>query len=115
VRVYGTSWANRGILHDLEGEGKCLKKGKSAFRRNGDIMVQEWKDKTRANDKYDPLCNNCKQREERQENKHQNKHYAVDQYNKFIKGIERAGQCLSYYSVLKKIVKWSKKRWYYIC
>jgi len=42
-----------GILRDLEGEGKLLKKEKSAFWRYGDIMVQVWKDKTCANDKYD--------------------------------------------------------------
>jgi len=46
--------ANRGIPRDLDGEDKCLKKRKSAFRRNGDIMVQVWKDKTCANDKYNP-------------------------------------------------------------
>jgi hypothetical protein len=43
-----------GIPRDLEGEGKCLKKGKLAFHRNGDIMVQVCKDKTCANDMYDP-------------------------------------------------------------
>jgi hypothetical protein len=41
--------------------------------------------------------------------------YAVEQYSKFIKGLDRADQYLSFYSVLKKTVKWSKKRWYYIC
>ena len=46
--------ANRGIPRDLDGEGKRLKNGKSAFRRNGDVMVQVWKVKTWANDKYDP-------------------------------------------------------------
>ena len=45
MRVCGTIRANRGIPRDLEGEGKCLKKGQSAFRRKGDIMVQVWKDK----------------------------------------------------------------------
>ena len=66
--------ANRdGTPHDLEGEGKCLKKGKSAFWGKGDIMVQMWNDKTCVNDKYDPRHKNCKQREERQENKHGNK------------------------------------------
>jgi len=35
--------------------------------------------------------------------------YAVVQYNKYMKGIGRAGQYLSYYSVLRKTVKWSKK------
>jgi len=54
LRVCGTRRANRGIPRDLEGEGKHLKKGKLAFRRNGDVMVQVWKDKTCANDKYDP-------------------------------------------------------------
>jgi hypothetical protein len=31
---------NRGIPRDLDGEGKCVKKEKSAFQRNGDVMVQ---------------------------------------------------------------------------
>jgi hypothetical protein len=45
VRVCGTVRANRGVLHDLEGEGKCLNKGQSAFQRKGDAVVQMWKDK----------------------------------------------------------------------
>jgi len=36
------------------------------------------------------------------------KPYAVVQYNKFMKGIERADRYLSYYSVLGIMVKWSK-------
>jgi hypothetical protein len=54
MRVYSTRRSNRGIPHDLEGEGKRLKKGKSAFGRNGDVMVEVWKDKTCANDTDDP-------------------------------------------------------------
>ena len=54
MRVCGTRRANRDIPCDLEGEGKRLKKGKSAFRRNGDVMVHVWMDKTCVNDKYDP-------------------------------------------------------------
>ena len=37
------------------------------------------------------------------------KPYAVGQYNKFIKGVDRVNQYLSYYSVVKKNVKGSKK------
>jgi len=37
------------------------------------------------------------------------KPYAVFQYNKFIKGRDRADQYISYYSFLRKTVKWSKK------
>jgi hypothetical protein len=40
VRVCGTMRANRGIPRDLEGEGKSLNRGQSAFRRKGDVMVQ---------------------------------------------------------------------------
>ena len=49
-------------------------------------------------------------RKDRKTNMEIKKPYAVGQYNKFIKSLERAGQYLSYYSVLKKTVKWSKKR-----
>ena len=35
--------------------------------------------------------------------------YAVDQYSKLMKGVDRADQYLSYYSVLRETVKWSKK------
>jgi hypothetical protein len=45
--------ANKGIPRDLEGEGKRLKKEKSVFWSNGDVMVQAWNDETCANDKYD--------------------------------------------------------------
>jgi hypothetical protein len=49
-------------------------------------------------------------RKERQKNKRCiKKRYAVVQYNKFTKGVGRADQYLSYYSVLRKTVKWSKK------
>ena len=39
------------------------------------------------------------------------KPYAIVQYNKFMKDIDRADQYLSYYSVLKK----TAKSWYFIC
>ena len=45
TRVCGTIRAIRGIPRDLEGEGKRLKKGQSAFWRKGDVMVQVWKGK----------------------------------------------------------------------
>jgi len=53
-------------------------------------------------------------RKDRKTNKEIKKPYAVVQYNKFMKGVDRADQYLSYYSVLRKTVKWSKK-WYCIC
>jgi hypothetical protein len=55
-----------------------------------------------------------KGRKDRKTNMEIKKPYAVFQYNKFIKGIDRADQYLSFYSVLRKTVKWSEK-WYCIC
>jgi len=104
MRICGTMRANRGIPCDLEGKGKCLKKGQSAFWRNDDIMVQVWNNKTCANDAT--IVNKVKDRKTNMEIK---KPYAFVQYNKFIKGIDRADQYLSFYSVLRKTVKWSKK------
>jgi hypothetical protein len=42
------------------------------------------------------------------------KPYTVVQYNKFMKGLDRADKYLSFYSFLRKTVKWMKK-WYCIC
>jgi len=50
-----------------------------------------------------------KGRKERKTNMEIKKPSAVVQYNKFIKGVDSADQFLSYYSVLQKTVKWSKK------
>jgi hypothetical protein len=48
-------------------------------------------------------------RKDRKTNVDIKKPYDVVQYNKFMKGVDRADQYLSYYSVLRKTVKWSKK------
>ena len=33
----------------------------------------------------------------------------IREYNKYMKGVDRADQYLSYYSILRKTMKWSKK------
>jgi len=48
-------------------------------------------------------------RKDRKTNMEIKKPYAVVQYNKFMKGLDRADQYFSYYFVLRKTVKWSKK------
>jgi hypothetical protein len=110
VRVCVTM-RNRGIPRDLEGEGKRLNRGQSAFRRKGDVMVQVWKDKrlvhmiSTINDTT--IVNT--ERKDRKTKMEIKKPYAIFQYNKFMKGVGRADQYLSYYSILRKCVKWSKK------
>ena len=50
-----------------------------------------------------------KGKKERKTNMEIKKPDAVGQYNKFIKGIDRADQYLSFYSIVRKTVKWSEK------
>ena len=49
------------------------------------------------------------ERKDRKTNMEIKKPYAVVQYNKFMKGVDRADQYFSYYSILRNAVKWSKK------
>ena len=110
VRVCGTMRVNRGIPRDLEEDGKRLKKGQSAFRRKGDVMVQVWKDKrlVRMISTIHDATVVSTGRKDRKTNMEIKKPYAVVQYNKFMKGVDRADQYLSNCSVLRKTVKWSK-------
>jgi hypothetical protein len=82
--------ANGGIPHDLEGEGKHLKKGQSAFWRKGDIVVQVWKDQRLVrmiSTIHEAIIVNTGQKD-RKTNVEIEKHYAVAQYSKFLKGID---------------------------
>jgi len=87
-----------------------LKKGQSAFRRKGDVMVQVWKDRrlVRMISTIHVATVVSTGRKDRKTNMEIKKSYAVVQYNKFMKGVDRADQYLSYYSVLRKTAKWSK-------
>ena len=111
VRVCSTMRTNRGIPRDLEREDKRLKKGLSAFQRKGDVMVRVWKDKrlVRMISTIQDITIVNTGRKDRKTKMEIKMPYAVDQYRKLMKGIERADQYLCYYSVLRKTVKWLKK------
>ena len=107
--------ANRGILCDIEGEDQCLNKGQSALRRKGDEMVQMWKDKRLV--RMISMIHDAtimSTRRDMKTNMEIKKPDAVVQCSKLMKAIDRADHYLTYYSVLRKIVKWSKK-FYCIC
>jgi len=55
-----------------------------------------------------------KGRKDRKTNMEIKKPYAVVQHNKFIKGVDRADQYFSFYSVLRKTIKWSIKEVLYL-
>jgi hypothetical protein len=110
VRVCGTMRANMGSPRDLVGEDKHLKKGQSVFQRKGDLTVQVWKDE-RLLQMISAILKATvvnTRRKDRKTNMEM-KSYAVVQYNKLMKGIDRADQYLSFCSVLRNTVKWSIK------
>ena len=89
MRVCSTTRANRGVPRDLQGEGKRLEKGHSAFWRKGDVMVQVWKDKRlmqMISTIHDTTVVNTG-RKDRKTSLEIKKPYAAVQYIKFMKGI----------------------------
>jgi hypothetical protein len=84
--------ANRGIPHDLEGEGKNYRKGQSAIQRKGDVMVQVWTDQRlmqMISMIFEATIVNTRWKD-RRTNMEIKKLYAVVQYRKFMKYIDRA-------------------------
>jgi calcineurin-like phosphoesterase family protein len=83
-----------------------LKKGQSAFRRKGDIMVHMWEDKllVRMISAIHGLTIVNTGRKDRKTTLEVKEPSSV-QYNKFMKGIDKADHYLSYYPVLSETVK----------
>ena len=100
---------NRGIPKELEKEAKGLKQGQLSFRRKGDVLVQVWKNK-----RFEKMISTihdskhvCTGKKDQKTNEDTSKPNYVVQY-KYIKGVDHAGQYFSYYSIVRKTVKWSK-------
>jgi hypothetical protein len=84
-----------------------LKIGQLAFQRKGDIIIQLCTDKRLVQVKsiiHDTTVVNAGRKD--RTDLEIKKPYAVFQCIKFMKGIDRADQYLSYYSVLRKTVEW---------
>ena len=110
MRVCGILRSNRGIPYDQQGKANAC--GKGSQRSGGKVtMVQVWKDKRLVqmiNTIHDTTTVNTG-RKEKKTNMEMKMSFAIDQYSKFMKGIDKADQYVSYYSVLTKTVKCLKK------
>ena len=87
---------------------KKLKKGEMVWRRKEDVTVCKWKDKR------DVLTISNMHRVEMVEVKNRNgkvmmKPNIVRDYNAGMSGIDRSDQMISYYSALRKTIRWPKK------
>ena len=105
--VCGTLRSNRkGNPKDVIAEK--LKKGEMVWRRNMDVTVCKWKDKR------DVLTISNMHRVEMVEVRNRNgkvmmKPNIVRDYNAGMSGVDRSDQMLSYYSALRKTIRWPKK------
>lgn len=105
--VCGTLRANR-KENPKDIVGRKLKKGEVVWRQNGSVVVCKWKDKREV------LTISNMHTVEMVEVPNRNgkltiKPNIVRDYNKGMSGIDRSDQMLSYYSALRKTIRWPKK------
>ena len=91
-----------------------MKKGDIVFRRKGDCLLLVFKDKREikliSTIHSAEMISTGKQNRKTKENIV--KPLCITEYNKFMKGVDRVDQYLSYYSLLRKTIKWTKKQHY---
>ncbi|XP_026469574.1 piggyBac transposable element-derived protein 4-like [Ctenocephalides felis] len=109
IRSCGTIRKNRELppyLQDI-----TLRRDESVFRRRGDILVQCWQSKRLVRMISTIHSASVIQSRNVDWNTKQNiwKPTCVVEYNKFMKGVDRADQYLSYYSIIRRTKKWTKR------
>jgi hypothetical protein len=107
VHVCGTIRVNRGFPPDLKQESVSLKRGETTFRRKGDLLLQSWRD-TRVVNMISAIYNSSMVDVQKRRGQVK-KPVRISDYNMFMIGVDRADQYLSYYSLLRKTIKWAKK------
>jgi len=108
-RSCGTIRTNRGLPACLKHAN--LKKGESMFRRQKDILLQCWQSKRTvrmiSTIHSATIVESANIDWKTKENIWKPK--CVIDYNKYMKGVDRADQYLSYYSIVRRTKKWTKR------
>lgn len=109
IRVCGTIRKNRGLPECLKKTD--LQRGDTIFRRKNDILLQVWKSKKEVS--LISSIHSAEMKEshnvDRMTRQKIIKPNALIDYNKYMKGVDRADQYLSYYNILRKTTKWTKR------
>jgi hypothetical protein len=101
---------DRGAPKELKDDIKNLKKGESVFSRKGQVLIQVWRDKRDV--KLISTLHTAKIVESAKTNRKGEKisrPEIIGDYNKHMRGVDRADQMLHYYPCSRKTVKWTKK------
>ena len=119
IGACGTHRTNRkGVPSDI----KSAKLGKGGVvTANGDeeMLFLKWKDKREVamlTTIHDDSCITVERRSRAVPGgtEEVSKPYAIDQYNKFMGGVDKQDQFLSYYGFTRRTVKWWKKVFFYL-
>ena len=111
IRVCGTLRQNRGLPAKLK---NCkLNVFETKHQRRGAVLAQLWKaSKTKIIRTISTIHNGSlvdTAKKCRKTNSTIKKPATILDYNKYMKGVDRADQFLSYYPIYRKTIKWSKK------
>lgn len=109
IQTCGTIKKNRGLPECLKKTN--LKKEKQSFVEKKDILVQVRQSKKEVTFISSIHSAEMKESSNVDRTKRQKiiKPNALIDYNKYMKGVDRTDQYLSYYSILRKIVNWTKR------
>ncbi|XP_046145451.1 piggyBac transposable element-derived protein 4-like [Osmia bicornis bicornis] len=110
VRVCGTIRKNRGLPQPLQ--TAKLSRGKHEFRRDDHILLQVWNNGKR-NVNMISTIHSAQMAESGSRSRTSDcpiqKPISIIDYNKYMKGVDRVDQYLSYYSIFRKTKKWTKR------
>lgn len=111
IRVSGTIRANRGVPKSMK--YIRLKTGGCTFKRKNEILVQAWKPKRKivymVFTIHSGELTNTKNVHWKTKQEIIKPRSVID-YNKYTMGVDLADQFLSYFSIMRKTVKWTKKQ-----
>lgn len=114
IRTCGTMRINRGFPECLK--NVKLKPGQSIFRRKNDVLLQIWRSKrdvrmiSTIHSSIILESGNIDWKTKLRIQKPQ----SIIEYNKYMKGVDRADQYLSYYSIIRRTKKWTKRAVMYL-
>jgi hypothetical protein len=113
TNICGTIRANRGVPNCLK--SATMKDKSMEFCRKGKILVQKWSMAKKLVAMISTIHSadmvECMSKKTKKKSM---KPICIREYNKFMKGVDRADQYLSYYSILRKTKKWTKKTVLYL-
>ncbi|KAL6432027.1 hypothetical protein ACFW04_007454 [Cataglyphis niger] len=115
IRLCGTIRVHRGLPEFLK-KAK-LKVIETRFARQGEILLQLYKTNKKRDIRMISTIHNADVCDAGKKDKNGNtifKPKCIIDYNRYMKGVDRADQYLSYYPIYRKTKKWTKKVSFYL-